>query len=150
MAAYRFLAEDMGAVRPLSQTRLRTDLEPLVDRVVAGGSPRADLFHQWAVDNDLLVSDALRHWARRYLTGFGQHCAMLARARPRPGFRAPLVVWRARGGFGSALESWRHAAAVEHVIDGDHFAFFRPPGVLTLAAQLGELLGPRAGVGTLR
>jgi NADPH:quinone reductase-like Zn-dependent oxidoreductase/thioesterase domain-containing protein/acyl carrier protein len=150
MAAYRFLADDMGAVRPLSQTRLRTDLEPLVDRVVAGGSPRADLFHKWAVDNDLLVSDALRHWARRYLTGFGQHCAMLARARPRPGFRAPLVVWRARGGFGSALESWRHAAAVEHVIDGDHFAFFRPPGVLTLAAQLGELLGPRAGVGTLR
>jgi thioesterase domain-containing protein/acyl carrier protein len=152
VAAYRFLADDMSAVRPLSEKRLQDELGPLVDRVTGEHPGRSDLFYRWAVDNDLIVNDALREWARQYLAGFGQHCAMLSHDLPQPRFRAPLVVWRATDGFGSPVESWRHAGAIalEHVIDGDHFAWLRPPGVLALAKQMDEFLSQRAAVDTGR
>jgi thioesterase domain-containing protein len=150
VATYRFLADDMAAVRPLSESRLHGDMERLVDRVIDEGPGRSDVFVDWAVHNDLMVSDRLEGWARQYLATFGQHCAMLAHDLPQPRFRAPLVVWRATGGFGSPVDSWRHdgAVAIERVIDGDHFAFLRRPGVVDLAAELDELLRQRRRVAT--
>ncbi len=150
VATYQFLAEDTGSLRPLPEVRLRHELGPLVDHVTSDANAGADLFFDWAVDHDLIISDARRGWARQYLAGFGQHCAMLARELPHPRFRAPLVVWRATDGFGSAVESWRHAGAIalEHVIAGDHFACLRAPGVVTLAEQMDEFLRQRAGVET--
>ena len=111
---------------------------------------RGDLYFQWAVDNGLFVSDSLQGWARLYLAGFGQHCAMIATNLPQARFQAPLVVWRAMDGFGSDLESWKYAGAraVEHVIEGDHFAFLREPGVDGLAADMDEWLRPRRAVET--
>jgi thioesterase domain-containing protein len=147
VATYRFLAEDLGALRPLSETERRTELAPLVRAVVGARRPNTEVFVDWAVERDLITREALRDWVRRYLVGFGQHCAMLAGAVPLPSFRAPLVVWRAAGGFGSPVASWHHAGAAEHVVAGDHFAFFRPPAVGTLATQLAALLRrtPTAG-----
>lgn len=150
VATYWFLATDIGAVRPLSHARLHGELAALVDRVTGERPARSDLFFEWVSDRGLIVSDALWTWARRYLAGFAQHCAMLTRDLPHPRFVAPLVVWRATDGFGSPLESWRHAGAiaVEHVIDGDHFACLRPPAVVTLARQMDEFLRQHASVET--
>lgn len=148
VAMYRFLARDIGALRPLSDARLHDELAAVVDRVTGERSARPDLFFEWVSDRGLVVSDALWTRARRYLADFAQHCAMLSRDLPHPRFVAPLVVWRATEGFGSPLESWRHAGtiALEHVIDGDHFACLRPPAVVTLARQLDEFLRQHAGV----
>jgi len=150
VATYRFLANDIGAVRPLADARLRDELVALVDLVTGERPARSDLFFEWVSDHGLIVSDPLWAWARRYLAGFARHCAMLARDLPHPRFAAPLVVWRATDGFGSSLESWRHAGAtaVEHVIEGDHFACLRPPAVVTLAGQMDEFLRQRASVET--
>jgi acyl transferase domain-containing protein/NADPH:quinone reductase-like Zn-dependent oxidoreductase/thioesterase domain-containing protein/SAM-dependent methyltransferase/acyl carrier protein len=147
VATYRFLAEDMNAVRALPPERLHADFGRLAAHVVS--EPRADVFLQWALEHDLIVSDPLRAWAGRYLAAFGQHCLMLAADLPQPRFRAPLVVWRATDGLGSAVESWRHAGevAIEHVAAGDHFAFVRPPAVVTLANQMDAFLH-RPGVET--
>jgi acyl transferase domain-containing protein/NADPH:quinone reductase-like Zn-dependent oxidoreductase/thioesterase domain-containing protein/acyl carrier protein len=153
VATYHFLSHDMAAVRPLPESRLHVEMGPLVDRILGERPARGDLYFQWAVDNGLFVSDSLQGWGRQYVAGFGQHLAMIAHDLPQPRFQAPLVVWRASDGFGSALDSWGHegAIAIEHVIAGDHFAFLRPPGVVGLARQMDEFLRQRRAVeaGTL-
>ena len=142
MATYRFLEREVGAVRSLTDSRLRLELGPLVEQVVRDGPERSDLFLRWSMDSGLIVGDAMHNWAQQYLACFGQHIAMLAPGLPLPRFRAPLVLWRASDGFGSPLDSWQHAGglAIEHVADGGHFAFLRPPGVFALAQQLDEIL----------
>jgi len=147
-ATYRFLERELGAVRSLTDNRLRLELGPLVDEVVRAGPERSEVFLQWSLDNGLIVGDTMRTWAEQYLACFGQHLAMLGRELPRPRFRAPLAVWRAHEGFGSPLASWQHAGdvAIEHVAEGDHFALLRPPGVFVLAKQLDELLRRKPGV----
>jgi acyl transferase domain-containing protein/NADPH:quinone reductase-like Zn-dependent oxidoreductase/thioesterase domain-containing protein/acyl carrier protein len=150
VATYRFLAHDMAVVRPLPESRLHTEMGRLVDRVLGERSGRGDLYFQWAIDNGLFVSDSLQGWARLYLAGFGQHCAMIASDLPQARFQAPLLVWRAMDGFGSGVDSWQHhgATAIEHVIEGDHFAFLRSPGVDGFAAEMDEWLRPRRAVET--
>jgi acyl transferase domain-containing protein/NADPH:quinone reductase-like Zn-dependent oxidoreductase/thioesterase domain-containing protein/SAM-dependent methyltransferase/acyl carrier protein len=141
MVTYRFLEQEIGAVRSLTDSRLRLELGALVEQVVRDGPDRSDLFLRWSVDSGLIVGDAMQRWARQYLAAFGQHCALLASDLRVPRFRAPLALWRASAGFGSPLESWQHqGAAIEHVADGDHFAFLRSPGVSVLAKQLGGIL----------
>jgi NADPH:quinone reductase-like Zn-dependent oxidoreductase/thioesterase domain-containing protein/acyl carrier protein len=146
MATYRFLERELGAVRSLPDRRLRLELVPLVRQVMRDGPQRSDIFLRWAVDSGLIVGDTLQRWAQQYLAAFGQHCALLASALPVPRLRAPLALWRATEGFGSRLESWQHAGvAVEHVVEGDHFAFLRPPGVQVLAKQLDAILQSAPG-----
>ena len=149
VATYRFLERELGAVRSLTDRRLERELAPLVEQVMRDGPQRSDIFLRWAVDRGLIVGDTLQWWAQQYLAAFGQHCAMLAAGLPRPRLRAPLALWRASDGFGSGLPAWQHAGqALEHVIEGDHFAFLRPPGVRVLAKQLDAILAsapPAAG-----
>jgi thioesterase domain-containing protein len=149
MGTYRFLEREIGAVRSLTDRRLRLELGPLVEQVVRDGPGRRDLFLRWSIDSGLIVGDAMHAWAQQFLAGFGEHVAMLAPALPLPRFRAPLVVWRTSEGFGSPLDSWQHAGAVaiEHVVAGDHFAVLRPPGVFVLAKQLDEILRQAPAVG---
>lgn len=153
VATYHFLSHDMAAVRPLPESRLHADMSGLVDRVMGEHPDRGHLYFQWAVDNGLFVSDSLQDWGRQHLAGFGQHLVMIARDLPPPRFQAPLLVWRATDGFGSGVDSWQHGGtvAIEHVIEGDHFAFLRPPGVVGLAGQMDEFLRQRRVVelGTL-
>jgi thioesterase domain-containing protein len=149
LSTYGFLEGEIGVVRPLPESQLRAELGALVDRVMREQPARSDLFFHWAVDRGIIVSEHLQDWARQYLACFGQHCTMLAQGVPLPKFRAPLVVWRARDGFGSPVGSWEHAGAIasEYVIDGDHFAFLRPPGVLALAQQIADVLQHGCGAG---
>jgi thioesterase domain-containing protein len=141
MATYRFLERELGAVRSLTDRRLGFELAQLVQQVMRDGPEQSDIFLRWAVDRGLIVGDTLQRWAQQYLGAFGQHCALLASELPRPRLRAPLAIWRATDGFGSELESWQHAGvALEHVVEGDHFAFLRPPGVQALAKQLDAIL----------
>jgi len=141
MATYRFLERELGAVRSLTDRRLGLELAPLVQQVMRDGPQRSDIFLRWALDRGLIVGDTLHWWAQQYLAAFGQHCALLASGLPLPRLRAPLALWRARDGFGSGLEAWQHAGvALEHVVEGDHFAFLRPPGVRVLAKQLDAIL----------
>jgi thioesterase domain-containing protein/acyl carrier protein len=146
MATYRFLERELGAVRSLTDQRLRLELAPLVQQVMRDGPRRSDLFLRWSADRGLIVGDVWQRWAHQYFAAIGQHCALLASGLPRPRFRAPLALWRATGGFGSGLEAWQHAgAALEHVIDGDHFALLRAPGVRVLAKQLDTILESAPG-----
>jgi acyl transferase domain-containing protein/NADPH:quinone reductase-like Zn-dependent oxidoreductase/thioesterase domain-containing protein/acyl carrier protein len=148
MASYRYLEREIGAVRSLTDSRLRQELGSLMDEIVREGPQGSDLVLRWSVDRGLIVGATMHSWAQQYLACFGQHLAMLAPGLPLPRFHAPLAIWRASDGFGSPLDSWQHAgaAAIEHVADGDHFAFLRPPGVFVLAKQLDEILcwTPRA------
>jgi myxalamid-type polyketide synthase MxaB len=147
MATYRFLERQIGTALALTDSGLRRELGPLVERVIREGHERSDVFLRWAVDRGLIVGDTMHTWARQYLSCFGQHCALLAPDLPLPRLRAPLAVWRAHEGFGSGLASWQHAGVgIEHVTGGDHFAYLRPPGVLELAKQLDALLRQAPGV----
>src|SRR4029453_6197334 len=96
----------MGMLRPLATDRLHDDICTLVDRVARESSGGGDVFFRWVVENELTTSKALEELARQYLVRFEQHCRLLSRGLPRPEFGAPLIIWRARDGFGSALETW--------------------------------------------
>jgi len=142
VATYVFLERGLRVVRPFPERRLRTEFTRLVDRILQGDPwEGSNLFYRWALDNELITNTSAKLIAQQYLTCFGQHCALLAEDLPRPRLRAPLVVWRSRDGFGSGVDTWDHGViAVEHVLDGDHLAPLRAPGVRTLATQLEAFL----------
>ena len=142
VASYRFLQEELGVLRPRDESRLRADIAGLVDRVARDDSGGGDAFYQWVVENDLTTSKAFEEVAREAVTRFEQHCRLLARELPRPRFRAPLIVWRARDGFGSGLETWDREGGIgrEHVFEGDHNALMQAAALKTVAGQMIEFL----------
>jgi acyl transferase domain-containing protein/NADPH:quinone reductase-like Zn-dependent oxidoreductase/thioesterase domain-containing protein/acyl carrier protein len=142
MAAYLFLQEEAGIVRPRPEKQLRGEISQLVDRVSRESEGGGEVFFRWVVANELTASKNLEGVTRQYLSRFEQHCRLLTRELPVPRFRAPLFVWRARDGFGSGLESWEHMGDVsrEHVFDGDHNALIRPAALRVVAEQTCEFL----------
>lgn len=147
MASYRFLQEELGALRPIPEARLRHDIARLVDRVAAETAGGGAAFYEWVTENRLTTSAAFDDLARQALARFEQHCRLLARGLPAPSFRAPLIVWRAKDGFGSSLQSWERNTAMdrEHIVDGDHNSLMRAGALQAVAAQLVEFLQISAG-----
>jgi NADPH:quinone reductase-like Zn-dependent oxidoreductase/thioesterase domain-containing protein/SAM-dependent methyltransferase/acyl carrier protein len=142
VAAYFFAQQESGIVRAVPEARLRADLAGLVDTILQDPTAGSDVFYRWVVDQELVAAPALEGVAREQLNRVEQHCRLLARELPLPRFSAPLCVWRARLGFGSPLEAWRHLGGQsrEHVFDGDHNALVRPAGLRVVAGQLLEFL----------
>ena len=141
-ASYLFVQEELGILRPVPEHQLRDDIRWLVDRVASESSGGGDMFYQWVVQNRLTTGEASENAARQAMSRFEQHCRLLARELPRPRFRAPLIVWRARDGFGSDLQSWERDAGVgrEHLFDGDHNTLMRPAALERVAEQMVEFL----------
>ena len=151
MASYAFMQEEMGVLRPLPEHELRADISRLVTQVAGESTGGGDAFYQWVISKELAASKAHEAVAREYLGRFEQHCRLLTQGLPRPSFRAPMLIWRARDGFGSGLESWDHLdRGREYVFDGDHNSLMRPGTLRLVAEQLLEFLsgaGADEGIG---
>jgi len=142
IASYMFLHQEMGILRERSKEQLRDEIRTLVDQMGSESFAGGDVFFRWVVENELTTSKALEDLAQQYLMRFEQHCRLLTSDLPRPDFSAPLIVWRARDGFGSGLESWQQNGALtrEHVFDGDHNALMRPAALERVAGQMMDFL----------
>ena len=147
LASYVFLQEELGILRPRPEHQLRDEIAALVDRVSTESSGGGEAFYRWVVDKGLTTSAVFDDVARQALARFEQHCRLLTRELPQPRFRAPLIVWRARDGFGSGLESWERDGGIgrEYVFEGDHNSLMRPAALKAVAEQMLEFLQVSAG-----
>jgi thioesterase domain-containing protein len=147
VASYLFLQQEMGILQPRAEACLRDEIGALVDQIAVGASGGGEAFFRWVVENQLTTSAALEDLARQYLVRFEQHCRLLTHELPQAGFSAPLIVWRARDGFGSGIESWGRSSALdrEHAFEGDHNALMRPDALERVGAQLVDFMHTLGG-----